>query len=1435
MRPPDILYISQCPTAEHAVREMRSLLLMVLSFAVQCSQKEDVIERIQKMDECAQKGIVECIKEVTDNPQRVWKMEHTDLAVVDYPSAHGDGHRSGPLLIAHQHIKALVNDRDKLLKLVLLLWRENYQRKADGSGKKLMPGGIHHAAETADLRAQIRRLSQELYECGEEMKECKEELHRTMVTVDSLRKENAELSTNTRLVKVYRDELDIVYEKEKKAEKLESEVNRYRSQLNEMEYYKNRIEEMQQNLQLLSEAKALLETQLESARKRADLVPTLEVDVAQLKSQLCAAAADAASQREQVKDLVAENAQLTLDLQRYRTETELTKYGDDGHSDKSSGVGLSLSDQLTESLSTKVLRLEIENEKLRCLLESRDREHIPTHRSNSDYTDSDIGSGGSDSYDLCASQTNSLFHTMDSTLTYEESTVTGSTLCEYEPMTLDRHLISPNNKSVSKLHSYLEEENFLLKAEILSLKKSLEQYEKLEAKLTECHDERIETRKSLDGALSEILNLTGEMRQMEDSRAVLLEQAGEADVLRKENATLQLDLKSSDQKSKILERENKRLRQLVDSRSDEIAELRNQTAQLEGACKESQSEAELIGQLRSRMAELEAANMEMTQKLSICADSMNSLQNELVREKLRTRNSGKFVKEMLVFLNNQHVNVPTEVELDDGNGATVAGVVIDALSSALNQNEKDALKRENDDVKAELDNLRNDYHALWTAYEKEARRARTTPSSISIEASCTNGELQNDALEKLRMEAASLKQSLTVAKLKSLTFEDRLNTSQASYQSLQSDYQNLEKVKAQLEVESKSQQLTNSSLLKNLIQLEKEKDSLLKNAEDSQDAHSLVMADHEALQRLHEQLSQDYEKLTKELNMAKAENKKLVHDLAQSRPYSSMTQEGLRNNRMPDSADIREERLKRLEAEYAALVSENDALRNTNHELSETYRILTEEHKTVKTEINQLRLKKIEYEGVVYDCKSQVQSKEVEANRHTEILLGIIASLEDEKRSFAAAIERLVLQYDDVFLHSWREKSQMQTEQKELQEKLHALDLQKQLLIQKLYDTFKNADARKRHVGFLKRVRRAAGELVGRSRSRSRTRTISPTDSTADSSSVESTAGTTDRATVKRLHSISMHTMAALPKSASERNAAKSGPQLSYSSDDLRKNSSSASSCISPSEQPAEDGRPRTVSNGTSAADSAGNSRDPALHRIGSRRGVYQPNTNVVVHHPARERGNQLSEPTNPSKPQDAGDSSKPGAKKCCTSYGGFHDCSMLNYTRLTAATALANGASPSTLRRNNEVRASSEMRESKDDRASSGSNVSTPTTSVRSAHLYAVPHQQRLKHLVSTTTSRSSPKPGLGTPPNGYVFRPRSSIAASDTATQGEESDTISTWSFNGSQSGHVQSGSYERPSYYRSDASTPSVIMESQPRDLGSSVGNVEDSPVWYEYGCV
>lgn len=659
---------------------------------------------------------------------------------------------------------------------------------------------------------------------------------------------------------------------------------------------------------------------------------------------------------------------------------------------------MSLSDQLTESLSTKVLRLEIENEKLHALLESRG--HIPP-RDSPQCIDSDVGSA-SDGEDLCNSRSAAtMYDIVDGSIGYEESMVTVYPLSQYEdeespspkpqsnfalpPLDWSPHHgeNSPDVKTPSKSDLYVEEENFHLKTEISTLKKTLEQYQKLESRLSASREEQIDTRKSLDDAFGEILSLTAEIRSLEESRVSLLEKANEADGLRKEKTALLSELKSQDQKFKMMERENERIRQSLESRSSEISDLQNQFTQLEEAYKESRHEADRTIELRSRIDDLERSNAELTQKVTVSSDSMTNLQNELVREKLLSKNRGKVLKEIVVFLSNQHVMVPAHIDDCVENGTKTAGVFIEALSDAITQRENEALQRSHEEMRSELEALKNEHELLRKTHEQEARRMRSTPSSISIEATCTINELEDATLEKVRTENLTLKENLAVAKLSLHKCETQLGNVFSAHRNLQLENKRLESVNANLDVEIKSVKSNNSSLLRGLVESEKEKEKLIKNTEESQTVYSTTVADHEALQRLHEQLNTDYGNLAKEVKLLKTENRRLGHDLAESRVKPIVAAESVRSGR--EAGSLREERLQRLELEYEKMVTENESLRTVNRQLSDTYRILTEEHKTVKTEINQLKLNKIEYDGVVYDCKSQVQSKEAEANRHTEV------------------------------------------------------------------------------------------------------------------------------------------------------------------------------------------------------------------------------------------------------------------------------------------------------------------------------------------------------------------------------------------------------------------------------------------------------------------
>lgn len=55
-------------------------------------------------------------------------------------------------------------------------------------------------------------------------------------------KQNSQLQVDARAARTYRDELDALRERAIKADKLESEVGRYKEQLHKMEFYKAKVE-----------------------------------------------------------------------------------------------------------------------------------------------------------------------------------------------------------------------------------------------------------------------------------------------------------------------------------------------------------------------------------------------------------------------------------------------------------------------------------------------------------------------------------------------------------------------------------------------------------------------------------------------------------------------------------------------------------------------------------------------------------------------------------------------------------------------------------------------------------------------------------------------------------------------------------------------------------------------------------------------------------------------------------------------------------------------------------------------------------------------------------------------------------------------------------------------------------------------------------------
>ncbi|KAF3687285.1 Girdin Akt phosphorylation enhancer [Channa argus] len=229
----------------------------------------------------------------------------------------------------------------------------------------------HLAVELADSKAKIRRLRQELEEKSEQMLDCRHELENMEAELKRIQQENSQLLVDARAARTYRDELDSLRERAIKADKLESEVGRYREQLHKMEFYKAKVEELKEDNRVLQETKEVLEDQLAGWRARSDKIHQLEKHSLLLKAQVHDMEQEREGDRRRMEELQEENLALCLAQRRSMEESQhlgweleqLSKTTENGQDQQT------LSEEVSERTRSRMLKLEKENQSLLKTLE----------------------------------------------------------------------------------------------------------------------------------------------------------------------------------------------------------------------------------------------------------------------------------------------------------------------------------------------------------------------------------------------------------------------------------------------------------------------------------------------------------------------------------------------------------------------------------------------------------------------------------------------------------------------------------------------------------------------------------------------------------------------------------------------------------------------------------------------------------------------------------------------------------------------------------------------------------------------------------------------------------------------------------------------------------------------------------------------------------
>nr|XP_046167789.1 girdin-like isoform X4 [Oncorhynchus gorbuscha] len=367
---PNVLVLGRTPHCEQSLEEMKKLLLLLLGCAVQvggvgeCEKKEEYVERIQTLDFDTKAAIAAHIQEVTHSQDSVldlhW-LEASELCAEDLETL----------------FRRLVDQRDTQLETILELMQERESTPSPSPPSAQSPSDCpsmqqqatshqHLSVELADSKAKVRRLRQELEEKSEQVQDCRQDLENMEAEFNRIQQENSVLLAEARSARTYRDELDALRERAIRADKLESEVGRYREKLHNMEFYKAKVEELKEDNSVLLETKAVLQQQLEGWRARSDKLHQLEKHSLLLNARVHVMEQEKEVDRRRMEELQEENLALELAQRRSMEESQhlgweleqLSRSPDNSQGQKSLG------EEVVEGTRSRLLRLERENQSL---------------------------------------------------------------------------------------------------------------------------------------------------------------------------------------------------------------------------------------------------------------------------------------------------------------------------------------------------------------------------------------------------------------------------------------------------------------------------------------------------------------------------------------------------------------------------------------------------------------------------------------------------------------------------------------------------------------------------------------------------------------------------------------------------------------------------------------------------------------------------------------------------------------------------------------------------------------------------------------------------------------------------------------------------------------------------------------------------------------
>uniref|UniRef100_A0A667YRR2 Coiled-coil domain containing 88C n=1 Tax=Myripristis murdjan TaxID=586833 RepID=A0A667YRR2_9TELE len=1027
---PNILCIAKDPLSAKSMEELKRLLLLILGCAVQCERKEEMIEKIKLLDIETQAAIVSNIQEVTHNQLNVldlsWMEEGAELTQEEL----------NPLFRNMAvSLRRLIDQRDKATEVILDLTQERdylasqqpqHRCRSPGTGSPdglpLTGSGLtkeekqHLSVELADTKAKLRRYRQELEEKTEQLMDSKHEVERLDQELERMKQENQSLACEARSVRAYRDEVDSLRERAARVDRLETELTRCKEKLNDVHFYKTRVEELREDNLTLMETKVLLEEQLSASRGRCDKLHMLEKDNLLLRAKIHDLEMERDSERRRLEELVEENMLLEIGQKQSMNESahlgweleQLTK----NHDNTNTETRKSLVHELNECVSSRVLKLEKENRELQASIERlREENHLlqeqQLHSQELDRENQGL-----------SKKLERLQGLLDQErLTNQDMESLGEELLrEKQSMEREMHTLrAEKDRQILELES----ERQHLSDAVASLHERAQSNS--EERVREVEAENCQLHQNLTDAGSRLASLETQLKLANEEAKSLREKAGRCeevereamrlersrDALNREVATLrasidrsealerdvssleqdvrrlkrELDLEQSEKDRKHLEKESWRMRTQLEAKDVELEEKSMQLVTLEREAGPLNKEVDRLKEVSVKAKELERENKELQKQATIDKKTLATLREELVSEKLSVQQQS--------------------VELE-----------------RLNQElEKIGLNRE-------------------------------------------RLSLLKEQLKQLENQNTSLNNQVVALQRHTTTLQEQNTTLHTQTAKLQVENSTISSQSASLMAQ-------NAVLQGQVAALETEAESWQRQREEARRGRESVLSDHERLLSVHERQAHEYEQLISQHASLKGKQRALESEhRALHSKYCTLLQQKEKWEEQERCGQKEREELNQeaqknrlLQQENLQLKSEVD--RYSHSQLSEQWEGLQQRANELKNSLSSSQLEVSRWMARYDTLMEQHQGLDLamtKLDNHCELLSRLKGNLEEENHHLLSQINLLNQQNHTLLERSMESKELYHQEQKLYIDKLNALRRQKEKLEEKIMDQYKFYD-----------------------------------------------------------------------------------------------------------------------------------------------------------------------------------------------------------------------------------------------------------------------------------------------------------------------------------------------------------------------------------------